>query len=250
MSWRIDQNLAGKYILPVLGAKKLDGISAGDILAVLHGFREEGRRPATRNRILSVLRSMFRTACKKGLIGSSSSPVANIPNEVIPQKSANLLSADDLRKIMGKLEASPAPEAKFLHLMLLTNAGKSELLNAKWQDFSEADRTLVLKQNYKTDVRAKEYLLLPKAVEIIKSLPQAPDSPWLFPGQKPGKPMSDIYYFWNKLRRECDLPGLKLRDLQVSLVVSQIKNGAHIVALNEIFGQGFTLQARKIAAEA
>lgn len=245
----MDQNLAATYILPELGKKRLGAISANDVMAFLKSFRNAGKKATTRNRVLSVLRSIFKTASKKGYLDASLSPVANIPNEVIRAKTKTLLSAEDLRKVIQSLEESPDQEAKFLHLMLLINAGKAELLNAKWRNLSESGRTLLLEQKYGVGHRLKEYLLSPKAMEIIESLPRG-DSPWMFPGTNPEKHMSDIYYYWNKLRNECGLPGLKLHDLQMSLVVCQIKEGAHIMALNEIFGYGVTLQARKMAAEA
>lgn len=248
MSWATDERMARGFILPALGERALSGIGAEDILALMQGLRSEGRAVSTRNRILSVLRSMFGVARKKGLLGAGGSPAANIPNEALPRKSRKLLSPETLRRVMGALEQSEALEAKFLRLMLLTNTGKAELLRARWEDFSEERQALVLKRA--GGGKERECLLSPEAVRIIKSLPRACGAGWLFPGSRPDRPMSDIYYFWNRLRSECGCPGLRLYDLQMSLVVCGIRSGAHTRALNELFGYSFTRQARRIAAGA
>lgn len=246
-SWTVDRNIARTYILPSLGEKSLAEIKSDDILLFLKNCRKQGRPVSTRNRILSVLRSIFAIAAKGGRIEPGASPMAHICNEALPPKSPRLLDPEELLTIMRELEQSEAPEAAFLRLMMLTNAGKAELLAARWSDFSRAERALVLKRKSPGVERSRKYLLSPKALEIVESLPSKGKSPWLFPGPRPDSHMTDIYYFWNNLREKRGFPGLRLHDLQMSFVVWQIRQGGHALALAEIFGCGITRHARQLA---
>lgn len=249
-SWQTDQRIAGRYILPALGDMELAEIGADDVCALMERFRREGSRASTRNRILAVLKSIYSVARKTGLIGPADSPVANMPGESVPRRRPAPVPPEKLAGVIAALENSGRLEARFILLMLYTSAGKAELLQARWENFSAEERTLLLERKYGPLTRRREVPLTREAVEIIASLPRREGSPWLFPGQNPQGHLSDIYHFWNALRRECGLPGLKLHDLQMAFVVCQIRHGAHTRALNEIFGYSFTWQARRIAAGA
>lgn len=64
-------------------------------------------------------------------------------------------------------------------------------------------------------------------------------SPFLFPGDVPGKPLSDIKHFWRSVCRRAGIEGLRLHDLRhqyASMLASAglslpIKDGATVVPL-------------------
>lgn len=62
--------------------------------------------------------------------------------------------------------------------------------------FTAAHRAVV-------QVRQSRHILLSDAtLEVLRTMPRTSGNPWLFLGHAPGKPLSDLFLFWSKLRRE------------------------------------------------
>lgn len=120
---------------------------------------------------------------------------------------------------MRALEKSDRPEAFALRLLLLTGGRKSEILKARWENVRLDQRLLTVPLS--KSGRPRHILLSEEAIKILRALPRTPGNPWLFPGHAPGKPLSDIYRFWNELRRSLGLADVRIHDLAHLRLVSR-----------------------------
>lgn len=221
-SWAVDERIARRYIGPVFGERRLRDITPAEVDAWLTRLRATGLAPATCNRIFAVLRGICGLAVRQGLLEVS--PCARVsPFPPTPPREQHLSTAAG-RRLLARLEQSGRPEALALRLLLLTGGRKSEILRARWEDVHLSRRVLTVPLS--KSGRARHIALSRAAVAVIRAIPRQQGNPWLFPGRVSGKPLSDLYLFWNKLRQELDLGSLRIHDLRHSFA-SFLVNGGH-----------------------
>ena len=93
---------------------------------------------------------------------------------------------------MADLRARPALAALALELAVLTATRTSEVLNAQWSEF-DLDAGLWTIPAERMKARREHRVALSKrALAIVKELSTARSSEFVFPGQKPGKPLSNM----------------------------------------------------------
>ena len=102
------------------------------------------------------------------------------------------LAYADMPTFMRDLRARPAVAALALEFVVLTATRTSEVLNAQWTEF-DLDAGLWTIPAERMKARREHRVALPKrAVAIIKELSMAKSSEFVFPGQRPGKPLSNM----------------------------------------------------------
>ena len=67
-------------------------------------------------------------------------------------------------------------------------------------------------------------------------MPRTPDCPWLFPGRTPGHSISDIYAFWNRLRRQLGLAKVRIHDLRHTFASIHVNTGHSLYAVQHLLG--------------
>ena len=90
-------------------------------------------------------------------------------------------------------------ETLIAKLLILTGVRKSEIRKARWEHVHLEQGILTVPVS--KSGKARHIPLSDEAVEVFLSIPKVEGCPWVFPGHAPGKPLSDIFLFWNKLRR-------------------------------------------------
>ena len=98
----------------------------------------------------------------------------------------------DMPAFMADLRARPALAAMALELAVLTATRTSEVLNAQWSEF-DLDAGLWTIPAERMKARSEHRVALSKrALAIVKELSAARSSEFVFPGHKPGKPLSNM----------------------------------------------------------
>jgi integrase len=96
----------------------------------------------------------------------------------------------DMSAFMVDLRARPAMAAMALELAVLTATRTSEVLNAKWTDLDAGLWTIPAER---MKARREHRVALSKRVlAIVTELDKARTSEFVFPGQKPNKPLSNM----------------------------------------------------------
>ena len=99
---------------------------------------------------------------------------------------------DGIPEFMVALKASDATAARALELTILTAARTSEVLKATVGEFDLDARLWVLPADRMKSSRPHNVPLSPRAVELVQEMRRASTSPFIFPGQNPTRPLSNM----------------------------------------------------------
>ena len=233
-SWRVDERIARQHLSPLFGARRLAGIQRHEIEDWLHGLSEKGLAPATCNRILAVLKTICSLAAMRDLLPGGQSPCAGVSPFKIHTQRERYLSRDEARRLMRALEKSDRLEAFALRLLLLTGARKSEILKARWEHVRMDLRLLIVPLS--KSGKPRHIFLSDAALNVLRAMPRTSGNPWLFPGHAPGKPLSDLYLFWNKLRHSLGLAGVRIHDLRHTFASFLVNAGNSLYEVQKLLG--------------
>ena len=235
-SWRVDERIARQHLSSSFGARKLADIQRHEVEDWLHGLSEKGLAPATCNRILAVFKTICSLAVLRGLLPAGQSPCAGVSPFKLHEQRERYLTQDEARRLMRALEKSDRPEAFAIRLLLLTGARKSEILKARWEHVRLDLRLLIVPLS--KSGKPRHIPLSDEAIAVIRAIPRQPGNPWLFPGHAPGKPLSDLYLFWNKLRRELGLADVRIHDLRHTFASFLVNAGHSLYEVQKLLGHG------------
>lgn len=231
-SWQVDERILRQHILPTFARHLLQDISRNDVEIWLGLLAAKGLAPATCNRILSVFKSVCSLAVIWGVLPVS--PCMGIAPFPTRQLRERYLTQHEARRLLQALHGSPRLEAKALQLLLLTGARKSEILKARWEHIHLEKHLLTVPLSKSN--RPRHIVLSDEAVAIIRLLPRRPDCPWLFPGRTAGRPLSDIYLFWNHLRRQLNLADVRIHDLRHTFASILVNAGHSLYEVQRLLG--------------
>ena len=170
----------------------------------------------------------------RGLLPAGQSPCAGVSSFKIHTQRERYLSREEAQRLMRALENSKHPEAFALRLLLLTGARKSEILKARWEHVRLELRLLIVPLS--KSGRPRHILLSDAALDVVRAMPRTPGNPWLFPGHAPGKPLSDLYLFWNRLRRDLGLADVRIHDLRHTFASFLVNAGHSLYETQKMLG--------------
>lgn len=210
-SWRTDERYLTRHILPHLGRCPLTEISEETLQHWLRTLEMSGLSTSSCRRFFWLVKYMLNCAVRWGLLEND----ASFRRMIFPRaekRSPEALSVEEMRQIMNILdEYADRPSAQAIRLILLTGAGKSEILSARWEDVHLKNAVLVANSAFTG--RRRIIPLNPEAVGLLRTLPRREQVPWLFSSAS-GERISSLFYTWNLIRRRLGRPGLRLQDLR------------------------------------
>ena len=233
-SWDVDERIARQHLSPTFGDRQLIDIQRHEVEDWLHGLSAGGLAPATCNRILAVFKTICSLAAMRGLLPAGQSPCAGVSSFKIHTQRERYLSREEAQRLMRALENSKHPEAFALRRLLLTGARKSEILKARWEHVRLELRLLIVPLS--KSGRPRHILLSDAALDVVRAMPRTPGNPWLFPGHAPGKPLSDLYLFWNRLRRDLGLADVRIHDLRHTFASFLVNAGHSLYETQKMLG--------------
>ncbi len=201
-SVRQDERNWRRFILPAIGAKKIDAVTRQDVLA-LHGGLST--TPVTANHVRALLSKAMNLAADWGL-RTQPNPCQGVKRFKIRQRE-RVLTPDELARLHAALP--PGPVCDLVRLLLLTGCRLGEILTAR-HEWVDHQRRLLLLPDSKVGQRR---IALPEAaLEIIRAMPEG--SPWLIPGRRRSRHMEKPYGTWYRVTKAAGLAGLRFHDLR------------------------------------
>jgi integrase len=187
------------YAFPLIGDRPVNTITtdSGDVLAVLSPIWTE--TPETARRVKQRLKLVFDWCKAKGYclgnnptegvikalpkLKADKAHHAALPYRDVPAFVSALQTLADLRPaVRGGLE-----------LLILTATRTNELREARWTEVDLRARTWTIPAARMKADRAHTVPLSDRAIAILEQArARADPSPWIFPGDKPGKPLSNM----------------------------------------------------------
>ena len=224
-----------RFILPVLGRHRVTDVTRADVAKFFHDLRHI---PYQANRNLEIISKMFNLAEMWGLRPDGSNPRRHI-RKYPEQKRERFLSAGELRRlgdVLSEMEAErlELPSAiAAVRLLVLTGCRLNEIMKLRWEhvDFPEAALRL---PDSKTG--AKTVQLGRAAVAVLSGIERCRFNPHVIVGTQPGKSLSDLQPFWQRLRARAGLKDVRLHDLRHTFASVAVASGQGLPMIGKLLG--------------
>ena len=233
-SWDLDERVARQHISPAFGSRAFAEIAHYEVENWLQSLLQKGLKLATVNRILAVFKHICSIAVIHRVMTAEESPCYGVRAFKVHMQRARFLSEDEAQRIKAALERYSRPEAIVLLLLLLTGARKSEILKARWE-YVDLKQQMLMVPDSKSG-KPRYIRLSVEAAAIIAAIPRTSGSPWLFPGRTPDKPLSDVYRFWNKIRRPLGLQDVRVHDFRHTFASWLVNAGHSLYEVQTLLG--------------
>lgn len=140
--------------------------------------------------------------------------------------------------------SSPRPLAA-LRLLLLTGCRVGEILSLRWKDV-DLDRRLLLLPDSKTG--AKSVFLPEPAITLLRErLGEHAGEEFVFPGEKPGKPIISIRKPWERLCTKARIEAVRLHDLRHNFASVGAANGLSLPVIGALLGHSLPTTTTRYA---
>ena len=230
-SWKAEQGILRRDILPALGELRLDSITRFTLIRWQESMFGKGLAASTCNRALFLLKYAFNCARRWGFIAES--PARDVL--VLPEKEfrERYLSEEEARRLLNALDTEKDRQAaQVVKLLLFTGARKSEILAARWEnvDVGRCILTVPLSKSGK----ARHIPLSDAALKVLAKIPR--NSKWLFPSPKTEGHMTSIFKAWDRVRSKAMLKDVRLHDLRHSFASFLVNDGCSLYEVQKILG--------------
>ena len=224
-----------RFILPALGRLAVPEITRADVAKFHHDLRHI---PYQANRCLEVVSKMFVLAEMWGLRPDGSNPRKHI-RKYPEEKRERFLSAAELRRIgevlremeSERIELSSAILAA--RLLILTGCRLGEIMTLKW-DYVDFDERALRLPDSKTGKKVVH--VGAPAVEYLHGAPRIDGNPWVITGTLPGKPLSDLQPFWQRVRARAGVKDVRIHDLRHTFASTAVASGQGLPIIGKLLG--------------
>jgi len=224
-----------RFILPALGRLAVPEITRADVAKFHHDLRHI---PYQANRCLEVVSKMFVLAEMWGLRPDGSNPRKHI-RKYPEEKRERFLSAAELRRIGEVLREMESERVELssailaARLLILTGCRLGEIMTLKW-DYIDFDERALRLPDSKT---GKKILHLgAPAVEYLQDAQRIDSNPWVITGTLPGKPLSDLQPFWQRVRARAGLKDVRIHDLRHTFASTAVASGQGLPMIGKLLG--------------
>ncbi|MHB1095559.1 MAG: tyrosine-type recombinase/integrase [Gemmatimonadaceae bacterium] len=131
-----------------------------------------------------------------------------------------------------------------IRFLLLTGWREQEALTLRW-DTLDLEQGRARLPDTKTGLSWRD--LGGGAVQLLLELSRMEGSPYVFPGTKPGKPLSDIKHVWYAVRDHAKLTGLRIHDLRHNFASVGAQGGTSLLVLGAVLGHREVATTKKYA---
>jgi integrase len=130
-SWKADDNLLRKKVLPHWRRRAIVDLTRQDVRALVEDVAEAGA-PIVANRVAALLSKLFAFALDRDLV--TVSPAVRIARPGRERQRDRVLAEDELRTIWAEFDALDIPMAAFYKVRLLTAQRGGEVSSMRWRD--------------------------------------------------------------------------------------------------------------------
>lgn len=224
-----------KYLRPLLGDKKLAGMTEADILSYLYAL---DLKPATRNRHLALIKAVFTWAIRMGY--TNRSPALYI--KALPEVTSDRRAMDDsqLQCWMEVCECwrngKPDHEALALLMFLaLTGLRLGETRHLRLEDVDWSRKVITLRHTKNGKLRRvpvcdKAFVLLTEQRQYLG------DEGWVFPGKGTDNPVAEPRRLQKRICEAAGIPPFTIHEMRHTFATKLIESGADIHTVKDLLG--------------
>lgn len=186
------------YARPILGKKAVNDISTEEVLSVLTPIWVKKTETAKRvqGRIENILdfaaarkwRDPINPARWRGHLDK----LLPKPTKVQRVEHHPAMPYDEVPAFMQELKGKTGASALALQLLILTACRTNEVIGAMWTEFDLKEGIWTIPASRMKGKREHRVPLCPAALAILQAIPRMTDNPFVFFGQRQGRPLSNM----------------------------------------------------------
>jgi integrase len=233
-SWRTDETLLRRHVMPAIGARTLDEIGPDAIAALLNRMRDQCYAVGTINRVLVLVKRVFNLARQWQPAALASNPASAL--KLAPEVGrARYLTRDETARLIQWITVDENKvAAQAILLLLLTGARRNEITHAKWQHVDLAAGTLLVPLS--KSGKARTIVIGASAAALRGWIARIAGNPYVFPSPVTGRPSPSLWFPWRRIRTRAGLPDLRLHDLRHSFASLLVNRGVSLYVVQHLLG--------------
>lgn len=118
-------------------------------------------------------------------------------------------------------------------LLILTGCRLNEIMTLKWAYVDLAERVLRLPDSKSG---AKVVHLGQPAVDLLRDAQRINENPWVITGTLPGKRLSDLQPFWQRVRARAGVKDVRIHDLRHTFASTAVASGQGLPMIGKLLG--------------
>lgn len=229
-----DERTLRIHSLPRFGNHRLTSITP-KLLAEYQALRASEAKPATVNREIALLKTMFNLAIRWGY--ADKNPVLGLKMLREDNLTQRVLSPEEEARL---LEVSKEPYRSFIVLGLNTGLRRGELLDLRWEDVSLPFGQLVVRRSKGGEPR-KVPLNRPSQEVLRKLRPK--ETGRVFPEGE----IRALDHHFREARLKARIQGLRIHDLRHTFASRLVARGADLVTVKDLLGHSVILTTMRYA---
>ena len=232
---RMYRSVVERFIVPAYGGVAVEDVERKHINALHLDLRHI---PYQANRALEIGSKLFNLA-EEWKLRTGGNPCKYVRKYREERRERFLTEAEfrHLGAVLNEMEAKgrlPVYPAAAIRLLMLTGCRRNEIVALQWKHVDLASGELKLADS-KTGARLVP--LSPAAARVLAELPRIEGNPWVIPGTKnPGKHLSDLNHYWDRVRVEAGLDDVRLHDLRHSFASRALALGESLSMIGKLLG--------------
>ena len=231
---KLYRSVVERFILPAYGHLAVEEVEREHIAELHYELRD---MPYQANRVLEIGNKLFNLA-ELWKLRTGSNPCKFV-RKYREKKRERFLTDEEFRRlgdILNEMEADktlPVYPAAAFRLLMLTGCRRNEIVTLRWENVDLEDGELRLPDS-KTGARMVP--LSPTAARVLAELPRIKGNPWVIPGFKPNRHLSDLNHYWNRVRDRAELQDVRIHDIRHSFASRALALGESLSMIGKLLG--------------
>jgi len=241
-SWREDERMLRRDILPAWGRRKVHDIARRDVIALLDGIVDRGA-PIQANRTLALVRKIFNWAIGRDIVEHN--PCLQVKPPQREHQRDRVLTQDEIRALWCAFnEQGPSIGAMF-KLRLMTAQRGGEVASMTWRDIDLDNGWWTIPAERSKNRRSHRVPLTAPASALLTELrDHSGDSDWVFPSPtRSGRHIKNVQKAAQRVREASGVTDFVLHDLRRTAASHMTSIGISRLVVSKILNhveQGIT----------
>jgi integrase len=188
-SWKKDERLLIRNLVPELGRKKAHDITRAELRTELNKIKGKPA-PIEANRTFEVVRKLYNWAIDQEIL--TENPANKLQKPADESGRDRTLTADEIQAFWQALEPANPIVRGVLRFMILGIQRRNEVTHMRWQDLDRRDRWWNIPAEFTKTKRPYRVALTAPMLTIIAEMEELKlDPTWVFPSGVGGSPVPE-----------------------------------------------------------
>jgi excisionase family DNA binding protein len=211
--------------------KTLLEISPLNVEAYKAHRKAEGASPATINRELACLKTIFNKGVEWGKIERT--PISRVKKFKEPPAKERILTNEEIRRLL----ITAKPHLKPILIVLLnTGMRKSEALSLRWENVDLRKGFIYVAASDSKGGRSRTIPMSSRVLETLEDLRNGSNSEYVFVNPETKRNFVDVTESFKSALRDARIEGVRIHDLRHTAASKMVEAGVDLVTVSKILG--------------